>query len=246
MRAMVAATGRGLTAAELAAARRLAADLGRLFDGRLQSVVAYGLARQDEDAPLDTLALVDRCTFDDLVACAAAVGRWQQAGLNVPLLLTGDEFRRSLDAFPLEYGAILESHVVVSGQDPFEGITIARDDLRRECERRAKSHLIHLREGYLETGGRPDEVTALISRSAAPFRLLLSQIAGLSGAAAAADDAALAAFAERTLGVRAGLVGEVLTCGRAPSAIVDPAVTFAPYLAAVERIWSSLDAWPAS
>jgi hypothetical protein len=241
---MVAPTG-ALTTPQQDAARGLAADLGRVFGGRLQAVVAYGIDGLTPDQPLHTLALVDRCTFDDLAACAGRVARWSEAGLSVPLVLTRDEFIRSLDAFPLEYGSILAWHVLIAGADPFTGVAIADADRRRECERRAKSHLIHLREGYLEAGGQAAAVAALVQRSAAPFRHLLSQVAQLHGVAAFDDDA-LAAFAERVLDVRAALIREVFACGRAPSTIVDPSATFGPYVEAAERIWSTLDTWSAS
>ena len=65
-----------------------------------------------------------------------------------PLLLAAHEFGRSLDAFPFEFGAILADHVVVSGSDPFDGPPRRPADLRRACEVQARSHLLHLREGF--------------------------------------------------------------------------------------------------
>ena len=89
---------------------------------------------------------------------------WHDAGLATPLLLAAHEFGRSLDAFPLEFGAILADHVVVAGSDPFDGLRVDAADLRRACEVQARSHLLHLREGYLETRGRGDALADLIVR----------------------------------------------------------------------------------
>ena len=36
------------------------------------------------------------------------------------------EFERSLDAFPVEYGDIIAHHVVVTGDDPFAGLSVRR------------------------------------------------------------------------------------------------------------------------
>ena len=75
--------------------------------------------------------------------------------LAVPLLLSRDEFLRTLDVFPVEYGEIIANHRLIVGEDILAGLQVSEADLRRGCELQAKSHLIHLREGYLETGGSP-------------------------------------------------------------------------------------------
>ena len=91
-----------------------------------------------------------------------------------------DELRRTLDIFPLEYTAIsatltdrsrTQSRSTATAPDPA--------DLRRALETQAKSHLIHLREGFLESRGEVQAVAALIVASAAPFRTLLASIARL-------------------------------------------------------------------
>ena len=67
-----------------------------------------------------TLVVVEALTPDDLRACAARVAAWHEAGLATPLILEAQEFARSLDAFPFEFGAILADHAIVSGANPFE------------------------------------------------------------------------------------------------------------------------------
>ena len=54
--------------------------------------------------------------------------------------------------------------------DPFAGIRVADADRRRGCELHAKSHLIHLREGFLETQGDARASSRLIAASAPAFR----------------------------------------------------------------------------
>ena len=133
------------------AAESLATDLRRVFGDRLKSVVAYGPHLDGDDhAPLTCLALVGSLTADDLQACATNTSKWNRAQVATPLILPEQEFRRSLDAFPVEYQAILDRHVVIAGRDPFVGCEINREDLRRACEVQARSHLIHLRQGWIE------------------------------------------------------------------------------------------------
>jgi hypothetical protein len=118
-------------------------DLQHIFGERLDAVVAYG----DPDAqPTRCLALVQSLTGDDLDRCAAHAASWHRAGCATPLLLTRDEFAGSLDAFPIEYGEILATHRLIFGIDPFGGMTIRTEDLRREIETQVKSHLVHLRD----------------------------------------------------------------------------------------------------
>src|SRR5262245_58436045 len=129
------------------AVRAIDRDLRSVFGSRLRSLVAYGDASTNNHAPTQTLAVVDGLTPDDLRACADRVAAWHDAGLATPLLLRAQEFGRSLDAFPYEFGAILANHVVVSGEDPFQGLRVEQADMRRACEIQARSHLLHLREG---------------------------------------------------------------------------------------------------
>jgi hypothetical protein len=181
-------------------------QLRGIFGTRLQSLVLYGhraherqQAQREHDhaahghdaAPLRTLAVVDTMTPDDLRACAKCVDAWHDAGLATPLLVAARELEHSLDAFPLEFGAILADHTVVSGGDPFASLTIDAADVRRACEVQARSHLLHLREGFLETRGRSDALADLIVQSAAAFAALVASVARLEGHAN--DDRAAAA-----------------------------------------------------
>src|SRR5262245_27656186 len=144
------------------AVRDLERDLRQLFGRRLKSLVAYA-PLGGVQAPASTMAIVDTLTSDDLSACAGRMAAWGDAGLATPILIAEQEFGRSLDAFPFEFGGIMANHVLVSGMDPFAGLRVNPDDLRRACEIQARSHLLHLREGYLETEGRSDAIAELLA-----------------------------------------------------------------------------------
>src|SRR5262245_29502764 len=162
------------------AIRTLDGELREIFGGRLRSLVVYAPAASG--APTPTLAVVDGLTANDLRTCAARAGSWHDRELATPLLLEAGEFARSLDAFPLEFGAILADHAVVSGANPFEGCRVDPADLRRACEVQARSHLLHLREGFIEAEGRGDAIAALILRSAAPLAALINSVRRLDAA----------------------------------------------------------------
>ena len=206
----------------------LAADLQRIFGARLQSIVSYGDGDGESDA-IHTLALVDTLKFHDLAACVPLVASWQRAGVAVPLVLTRDEFLRTLDVFPVEYGSIIASHEVVVGTDPFAGMEVGHADLRRACELQVKSHLIHLREAFLESGSGPGSLAHMIAASSEPLRALVSNLDRL--------DAGVAA--------RAGLTPDLLReiASARGSTIADPSALLARYVAAVERLWQEVDRW---
>jgi hypothetical protein len=230
-----------LAPTERAALDSLGADLRRVFGARLHSVAAYGL-----DAPaasprlLHALALVNRLSFEDLAACAPLAPGWRRRALAVPLILERDEFLRTLDVFPLEYGDIIARHVLIVGADPFAGARVSPADIRRACELTAKSHLIHLREAFMETGAEPQAVTHLIAASAPAFTALLRNIARLAND----DEGDVAATAERQVGIPASVVREVVAAGAGShSTIAEPTALLSRYISAAERVWEYVDTW---
>lgn len=228
-----------------AASSLLATDLRSIFGGRLLSIVAYGAHLDGDDrAPLTCLALVETLTALDLEGCAKATATWSRAGLATPLILPAEEFRRSLDTFPLEYGEIMRAHAHVLGEDPFTGLSIATADLRRACETQIASHLLHLREGFMEAGANPTRVGQLVAASAPAFTAILRNLARLEGAAPL-ERAQATHHGARAMGISAQLVDDMLHIeGASLIATVDPARLFPEYLAAVEHMARSVDAWP--
>jgi hypothetical protein len=239
-----------------AAVETLEKELRDIFGARLQSLVAYGErtrathaqqehghAHGDGAAAVQTLVTVETLTAEDLRACAGRVAAWQEAGLATPLVLAAHEFSRSLDAFPLEFGAIIADHTVVVGRSPFDGLSVDAADLRRAVEVQARSHLLHLREGFLETRGRPEAVALLIEQSAPAFAALLSSLARLDGQPSH-DAAAAARHVERLLSVPGGVVSEVAAlAGPKEISSQDAVRVFPSYLDAVEKLVSYIDQW---
>jgi len=214
-------------------------DLQHIFRDRLAAIVAYG--RRDH-APVPSLVLVHSLTIEDLTACAARVSSWRRGGAATPLLLTSRDFTRSLDAFPIEYGEIMAAHYVVFGHDPFDGLSIRNSDLRRACEVQVKSHLLHLREEFLESGARPAAVNELVHESAPAFAALLRNLARLDDVSAGTT-AELVAYAARRIRLEERTVGDVLSLVDSNVAAVDAPKLFPDYLAVMERLAEFVDQW---
>ena len=226
------------------AAAALVADLTGVFAGRLRSVVAYGPHLEgDDDAPLTCLALVDSIAMSDLDACARRARHWNRQHLATPLILAEREFRRSLDAFPLEYGEILRAHERLFGNDPFEQVSISREDLRRACETQIKSHLLHLREGFIESAGRPQGIADLVATSAPAFGSLLRNVARLNGGPSG-NRVDATRQGGRLADIPEGIVSDMLALERTHTIpTTDAARLFPEYLDAVEQLARVVDTW---
>ena len=243
------------------AVHTLERDLRGIFGARLRSLIVYGLrarrqaepqrdhhgsqAHTHEMPPTHTLVVVDALTPDDLRACSTRVGSWHDAALATPLVVATHEFERSLDTFPFEFGDILTDHVVVSGANPFDGLRVDTADLRRACEVQARGHLLHLREGYIETRGRADALAVLIVQSAPAFATLITSVARLDGRSGD-DAAAVARHVERRLELSGTTAGDVTAlAGVKEISSAEAERLFAPYLDTVERLVRYVDGWKA-
>jgi hypothetical protein len=134
----------------------------------------------------------------------------------------------------------------VHGDNVLQHAAIAADDLRRACETQVKSHLLHLREEYIETGGRPAAVAELVTASAPAFGALLRNVARLCGVNSSSRMEATLEGA-RAAGLPERLVADILSLEQ-PTAIpqVDPAGIFPAYLGAVEQLARTVDTWRAA
>jgi hypothetical protein len=216
---------------------RCAADLRRVFADRFVGLLAGG--------PAAAVAFASAVRPGDLEALGSLADTWHREGIATPIVMTPDEFRRSLDAFPLEYQALIEHHVIVDGVSPIEGASVRPDDLRRACEAQARGHLIHLRQGWIDAGSDHHGHADLLVRSAAPLRQILTNLARLQGERPAGD-ADLAAFGSRVAGLPDALVTAVLELDRAPHRADTLVPRLPEYLDACVRLWAFIDDWRAA
>lgn len=211
---------------------RMAADLTRVFGDRFVALVA--------SSPHSGVAFVSAVTSGDLEALGPAADIWRRDRLETPLVLTPHEFRRSLDAFPVEYQALLDRHAVIAGTPPFDDLVIDPHNLRRACEIQAKSHLIHLRQGWINAAGHDEHLAELIVRSAGPLRALLSDVARLHGLSDR-DHAELEGA--RVAGLDVDLARSVVALEADPAYAHRLVRRLPDYLNLSERLWTFVDSW---
>jgi hypothetical protein len=131
----------------------------------LEGVLLYGSAIRGEFLPgrsnLNILLLVS--SYDSAVLKQYSVlhRQWSKEQIVIPLFLTEEELRISAAIFPLEFLEIQEQHRVLGGRDPFIGFHVKTDRLREAVVQGFTSHLLRLRQRYVEGSGA-DEATAIL------------------------------------------------------------------------------------
>ena len=135
------------------------------FREQLEGLLLYGSAVRGEFLPgrsnLNLLLLVSSYGSAVLKQYSALHRRWNKEQIVVPLFLTEEEVHMSAAVFPLEYLEIQEQHRVLSGRDPFIGFHVKTDQLREAVLQDLTSHVLRLRQRYVEGGGS-DEATMIL------------------------------------------------------------------------------------
>jgi len=190
---------------------------------RLVTLLLYGSAARNvrsPDAAMNTLLITDDGGADpDLFArLAKPVRGWTAAGHPAPLMLTQQEWRASGDAFPIEYEDIRDAHRILAGSDPWQGILVQPEHVRRQLEHEVMGKLVHLRQAYAAHWGEPKRLAEVARETRAGFFTMLRALLRLAGRSAPAEPEALVREAAALIGF-------------APDGLTDPAA----YLTAVTR-----------
>lgn len=232
---------------ERSRAEQFARRLAGVYGDSLRAVVLYGsAARGDYRAgvsDLNLLVILREVSADALREGSALAREWV-AERNPPPLMFGErEWHSSADVFPIEYTDIRDAHLILLGEDPFEGIEIHWEHLRLQCEHELKGKAVQLRERYMIAAEAPEELGRLLVQSFPTFLTLFRTVLRLAGEPASREPgvvidglAARVGFDARPL--RAVLEARSGAAELRPSA-ADPVVT--GYLAAISRTAEWLD-----
>ena len=218
-------------------AKRLEAALG----GRLVSLLLYGSAARGTHvagrSDVNTLLVCDAADESLFAALGPVLRDWLRGGHPAPLILTAAEWRGSADVFPIEYEDIRAAHRVLAGRDPWPGITVRRDDTRRQLEQELKGKLVRLRQAYAATRADGPALTRFFTMWRATLRLIPGdRPVPAPPAEVLAQAAAAIGFAAEPL---ADLAAHAAGAGRLRLTAADPRA--AAYLAAVARTAEFVD-----
>ena len=210
------AAHRSIATCARSSARAAVAGRVRRASGEHAKPGAHGHA----EAPTRTLAVVERMTRDDLRACAgrvAGVARRRPGDAAARRRARVRAIARRLSARVRRDPRRSRRRRRARIRSPACGVDPA--DLRRACEVQARSHLLHLREGYLETRGRADALADLIVQSA-PAVCRAAAKRRPARRAASRRRVRPPATSERTLGVPGGAITDIVAADRRPRVAV--------------------------
>ena len=129
-------------------------ELESAYGEDLVSVFAYGSAsRADYNAKtsdINIAVVLKDISLETLKKAVKGIRIAVKRKIAVPLFLTPEYIKKSLDTFPIEFITMKDSRCVLLGEDSLKGVEVEKEDLRRECEYQLKGKLIMVRQAYLE------------------------------------------------------------------------------------------------
>jgi hypothetical protein len=204
-------------------------DLHEAYGDSLRALAltgeAAGAGYRAGRSQLELAVLIDEVTPDALRRVRPRLAAWARLRVPTPLLLDPPWLRQARDAFPIEFLALREHHVLLHGEeDPFADLPVPTEPLRLEVERQLRGKLLHLWEAYLETRGSSRRLRRLLFAAEPGFVWILRGALCLRGenATKATDGETVLAEASRRFGVeletlrrleRARRRGETLPAG---------------------------------
>ena len=151
----------------------------RLRDGagdELLAVVLYGSAARGDfhagQSDFNLLIELRDLELPSLATLGDAIAWWRRKQQPLPRIFSPQMIAEAADVFPVEFLDIAHHHVMLHGDDPFEGLEIHKDHLRLQCERELREKLMRLREAYIEARGKSRPLQRLLARSFSTFLAL--------------------------------------------------------------------------
>jgi hypothetical protein len=116
-----------------------------------------------------------------LVFLAPLGKKYGKKRISAPLVMTPEYIETSLDAFPVEFLDFKHIHRTLYGHDLLQDLRITMPPLRLQCEREIKTKLIGLRQGYVSSLGKKEDIAAALVRSFTGSMALFRAIITLLG-----------------------------------------------------------------
>ncbi len=155
-------------------------DYQKIFGKHLITIILYGSAARGEyinkQSDINFLIALSEQGIKNLRNALPIIPKWKKKNVSTPLMLTSNYIQSALDSFPIEFLTMKQGYRVVYGEDILAGIEIQTTHLRLQCEREMRGKLLYLREGFLNTNGKPAQLKRLISLSLPAFSSIFSAL----------------------------------------------------------------------
>ena len=155
-------------------------DYQQIFGVHLLSIILYGSGAGEDYIPgksdLNFLITLTDQGVERLDRSLETVARWRKRNVAIPLFMTRSYLQGSQDSYPIEFLNMKRHYIVVFGADVLTELTFDQCHIRLQLERELRGKLIHLRSGYLATGGNTRKIRELITLSLTAFISLFSAL----------------------------------------------------------------------
>jgi len=160
-------------------------DLLRAHESNLHSIHIVGsAAMEDYDEKLsdiNSLVLLHNMDLEFITYLAPLGKKYGKKRIAAPLVMTPEYIGRSQNAFPIEFLDFKLIHKTIYGLDVLNDLQIAAPELRLQCEREIKTKLIRVRQGYISSLGKKNQLSASLVRSITGSMALFRAIITLLG-----------------------------------------------------------------
>ena len=224
-----------------------ARDVAQALGHRLVALVLYGSAARGtasrDRSDVNTLLICDTIDDDLFTRLEVPLRNWTDAKHPPPLIMTEQEWRTSVDAFPIEYDDIRQAHRLLAGRDLWAGLQVDPAHVRRQLERELMGKLVHLRQVYAASWRRPGSLAGVIEESASGFLTMLRAVLRLAGKTPPAEPVELVNAAAAVVGFPAAPLTTLVSRAR-PLKLGAGDPLPAAYLAAVTRTTEYVNRFP--
>ena len=160
--------------------QQFTSDYKNIFGDELISIILFGSAARGEyihkRSDLNFLITLSDSGIQQLKRAFSLIPKWRKKKVSTPLFLTKQYIQTALDSYPIEFLSMKQYHQVVFGEDVLSSIEIQPEHLRLQCERELRGKLIHLRQEYLNTGGKSRRIKNLLRFSLPAFISIFSAL----------------------------------------------------------------------
>jgi len=189
-------------------------DLESVFGRELESVYLFGSGARGDYRPgksdLNFLVCFSPAGMDKLGGVWKYVKKWRSKKIALPLFLTRDFIRTSVDVFPVEYLNMMLHNRLLYGADVLSELKIDRGHLRLQLEREFRGKLLTLRQGFAASEGKERALEGLISSSISAFSSLFAALIYLKGEEVPKSRREIFSHLEEMMGLEKGVLGRCL------------------------------------
>lgn len=213
----------------------------------LLAVILYGSAAAGdfvaEHSNVNLLCVLRETSYASIEALAPAIAWWAKQGHHAPLLMSGEEMRRSADVFSIEFLDMRRHYRVLWGEDVLKSLEVPMRWHRAQVEYELREKTILLRQGLLATNGKDAAKWELLLRSLPAFGTLFRHTLIALGDAGAGSKREVAAVLAGKLGIETTVFAELLDIRerKVERKQINVDAVFSRYLKLVEQITTAVD-----